>query len=136
MVQNSSDEEPSGRRKNPFVKVIHSFKRSKDVDPETGDVQLNQKLDGFTLQMICVGGSIGLLINFGVLGDSRETIGFKNWRDPGMIAPNGFKFLIPALITSVFSLAGSELIGISSGESKDIKNVSKATKQVFWRILF
>lgn len=276
VVQNSSDEEPNGRRKNPFVKVIHSFKRSKEVDPETGEVQLNQKLDGFTLQMICVGGSIGtllfassfsislqltsqgtglfigqgavlksgpiililsnlivssfiycmcqsiaelsinwpsnsprsiinfctkligkkfslvvstnyaiqwslllplelvaatmvfefwpvlsqnipksalitifyfviafmnlldvkfygiaenvfsiiklsaiilffiigLLINFGVLGDSKETIGFKNWRNPGMIAPNGFKYLIPALITSVFSFAGSELVRI------------------------
>lgn len=47
------------KSKNPLIKVLHSFRRSKDIDPETGETKLNSELNGFSLQMIAIGGSIG-----------------------------------------------------------------------------
>lgn len=47
------------RSKNPIIKIIHSFKRTEDVDLETGETKLKSELNGFSLQMIAIGGSIG-----------------------------------------------------------------------------
>lgn len=47
------------KSKNPIIKVIHSFKRSADIDLETGETKLKSELNGFSLQMIAIGGSIG-----------------------------------------------------------------------------
>lgn len=47
------------RSKNPIIKIIHSFKRTEDIDLETGETKLKSELNGFSLQMIAIGGSIG-----------------------------------------------------------------------------
>lgn len=47
------------RSKNPIIKIMHSFKRTEDVDLETGETKLKSELNGFSLQMIAIGGSIG-----------------------------------------------------------------------------
>lgn len=49
----------SKKSKNVIIKVIHSFRRSSDVDLETGETKLKSELNGFSLQMIAIGGSIG-----------------------------------------------------------------------------
>lgn len=53
---------------NPFVRVVHSFRRTKKTDLE-GNGELNGELSGFSLQMIAIGGSIGtgLLVGTGNL---------------------------------------------------------------------
>lgn len=47
------------KSKNPLIRIMHSFKRSTDIDPETGETKLNSELNGFSLQMIAIGGSVG-----------------------------------------------------------------------------
>lgn len=82
---------------------------------------------------------VGLLTIFGILGG--EYIGFKNFTlDQAPLVGNGFsgKFLsiLGVFLIAGFSFQGTELIGITAGESEDPeKNIPKAIKQVFWRIL-
>ena len=48
----------------------------------------------------------------------------------------GWLTIISAFMIAGFSFQGTELIGIAAGESKEPeKNIPKAIKQVFWRIL-
>ena len=48
----------------------------------------------------------------------------------------GFKGFINCLLTATYSLAGTELIGMASGEAANArKTLPKAIKQVLWRIL-
>lgn len=82
---------------------------------------------------------VGLLTIFGILGG--EYIGFKNFTlgDAPFIG-DGFsgKFLtvLGVFLIAGFSFQGTELIGITAGESENPeKNIPKAIKQVFWRIL-
>ncbi|MGQ5527414.1 amino acid permease [Bacillus sp. CGMCC 1.60114] len=77
---------------------------------------------------------IGLLTIIGIIGG--EFIGFKNFTiDEAPFPSNSFSILSVFMIAG-FSFQGTELIGIAAGESKDPKkNVPKAIKQVFWRIL-
>lgn len=53
------EKEPGISANNVFEKITHSFKRSKDVDLESGIVEMDPKLSNFNIQMICFGGSIG-----------------------------------------------------------------------------
>ncbi|MDM1086160.1 Lysine-specific permease [Myroides odoratimimus] len=82
---------------------------------------------------------IGLLTIFGILGG--EYIGFKNFTlGDAPILGGGFsgKFLsvLGVFLIAGFSFQGTELIGITAGESENPeKNIPKAIKQVFWRIL-
>ncbi|WP_010254737.1 amino acid permease [Myroides injenensis] len=82
---------------------------------------------------------VGLLTIFGILGG--EYIGFKNFTlDQAPLVGKGFsgKFLsiLGVFLIAGFSFQGTELIGITAGESENPeKNIPKAIKQVFWRIL-
>lgn len=83
--------------------------------------------------------AVGLLTIFGILGS--EYIGFKNFTiGQAPILGDGFssRFLsiLGVFLIAGFSFQGTELIGITAGESEDPqKNIPKAIKQVFWRIL-
>ncbi|KAI1298990.1 hypothetical protein EDD11_006585 [Mortierella claussenii] len=77
---------------------------------------------------------VGILIDAGAVGG--ETIGFKNWTIEGAPIPHGFGGILGVFLVAGFSFQGTELIGIAAGESENPrKNVPKAIKQVFWRIL-
>jgi len=82
---------------------------------------------------------IGLLTIFGILGG--EYIGFKNFTigdAPFLGEGLSGKFLsvLGVFLIAGFSFQGTELIGITAGESEHPeKNIPKAIKQVFWRIL-
>lgn len=82
---------------------------------------------------------VGLLTIFGILGG--EYIGFSNFTiGEAPILGEGFsgRFLsvLGVFLIAGFSFQGTELIGITAGESEDPqKNIPKAIKQVFWRIL-
>lgn len=65
-----------------------------------------------------------------------ETGGFKNWTIGDAPFHGGFMAIFSAFVIAGFSFQGTELIGIAAGESKNPqKNVPRAMRQVFWRIL-
>lgn len=69
-------------------------------------------------------------------GGDQGYIGGKYWHNPGAFT-TGFKGVISVLITATYSLAGTELVGLTASESKENprKTLPKAIKQVFWRII-
>lgn len=65
-----------------------------------------------------------------------EAGGFKNWTIGDAPFHGGWLAVLSAFMIAGFSFQGTELIGVAAGESKEPhKNVPKAIKQVFWRIL-
>ncbi|MDR2223754.1 MAG: amino acid permease [Flavobacteriaceae bacterium] len=82
---------------------------------------------------------VGLLTIFGIM--TSEYIGFSNFTiGDAPILGQGFsgKFLsvLGVFLIAGFSFQGTELIGITAGESENPeKNIPKAIKQVFWRIV-
>lgn len=76
----------------------------------------------------------GILMIFGILGG--ETIGFKNFTIGDAPFHGGFFTILGVFMAAGFSFQGTELLGTAAGESEDPeKNIPKAVKQVFWRIL-
>lgn len=99
-------------------------------------------ITGFLIFGICINAGAG----------QHGYLGFETWDDPGAFAPfltdasktladniplAKFVGLWAVMIQAGFSYQGTELVGIAAGETADPrKNVPKAIKQTFWRILF
>jgi len=91
----------------------------------------------------------GICINAGA--GEKGYLGFKYWNNPGAFNPHltdassilannlplaKFVGFWAVLIQAGFSYQGTELVGIAAGETANPrKNVPKAIKQTFWRIL-
>lgn len=69
-------------------------------------------------------------------GGDEGYIGGKNWLNPGSFVTGG-KGVMSVLITATYSLAGTELVGLTASESHEDprKALPDAIKQVFWRII-
>lgn len=67
-------------------------------------------------------------------GPEHEYIGTRYWHNPGCLS-NGFKGVLSVLVVASYSLGGTEMTCLASGET-DPKELPSAIKQVFWRILF
>ncbi|MFK2826459.1 amino acid permease [Bacillus sp. B190/17] len=77
---------------------------------------------------------VGVLMIFGIMGG--EVIGFKNFTVDEAPFSGGFLGVFIVFIAAGFSFQGTEIVGVAAGESEDpAKNVPKAIKSVFWRIL-
>lgn len=77
---------------------------------------------------------IGLLIILGIMGGNA--VGFKNFTVGAAPFKGGFLSIVGVFMIVGFSFQGTELVGISAGESENpTKNVPKAISQIFWRIL-
>lgn len=77
---------------------------------------------------------VGLLMIFGIMGG--EVIGFKNFTLDDAPFSGGFLGVFIVFVAAGFSFQGTEIVGVAAGESEDpAKNVPKAIKSVFWRIL-
>ncbi|KAL1921317.1 uncharacterized protein VTP21DRAFT_11033 [Calcarisporiella thermophila] len=77
---------------------------------------------------------VGIFVDAGVLGGDR--IGFRYWTGDYSPFADGFRGVLLVLITASFSMQGSEIVGITAGESKNPRrDIPKAIKHVFWRIL-
>lgn len=86
----------------------------------------------YALCMVCGAGATG-------------PVGFRYWRNPGPMGPgilsdnvNTGKFLgwLSSLINAAFTYQGTELVGITAGESANPrKTVPRAINRVFFRIL-
>ncbi|MDR2335377.1 MAG: amino acid permease [Burkholderiaceae bacterium] len=83
--------------------------------------------------------AIGLLMVFGILkGGAPEGIwgNVANFTTGDAPFAGGFAALIGVAMVVGFSFQGTELIGIAAGESEDpARNVPRAVRKVFWRIL-
>ncbi|MGV9183088.1 amino acid permease [Arcanobacterium canis] len=77
---------------------------------------------------------LGVLMIFGVMGEKSP--GLSNWTAGDAPFAGGFTSILAVFMIAGFSFQGTEMLGIAAGETKDPeKNVPKAIKSVFWRIL-
>lgn len=77
---------------------------------------------------------VGVLIIIGVMGS--EKVGFANFTIGDAPFAGGFMSFLGVFMIAGFAFQGTELIGITAGESEDPKkSLPKAVKQVFWRII-
>lgn len=78
---------------------------------------------------------ISLLMIFGILG-GQAPVGFTNFFVSDGPFHSGFLATFGIFLAAGFSFQGTELLGITAGETDDPgKNIPKAVKSVFWRIL-
>ncbi|WP_368665552.1 amino acid permease [Neisseria sp. WF04] len=82
---------------------------------------------------------VGVLTIFGILGGQYVGLGNMTMGDAPFLGDGtGGRFLtmLGVFLIAGFSFQGTELIGITAGESENPeKSIPKAVKQVFWRIL-
>ena len=77
----------------------------------------------------------GFLIIFGIMG-GEDPIGFSNFTAGNAPFNGGFFTILGVFMAAGFSFQGTELLGVTAGESENPeKNIPKAIKSVFWRIL-
>jgi yeast amino acid transporter len=92
---------------------------------------------------------LGIILDAGG-GPNKDPIGFRYWRNPGPFNSqtiNGGDDIIPGdwgkflafwnvFVQAAFSFLGTEIVAVTASEAKNPrKNVPKAIKQVFFRIL-
>lgn len=75
-----------------------------------------------------------ILMIFGVF--TGKPTGFENFLIADGPFHGGFFTMLGIFMAAGFSFQGTELLGVAAGESEDpARNVPRAVKQVFWRIL-
>jgi len=91
---------------------------------------------------------VGLLIMAFIVdlggGPNHDRLGFRFWKNPGPMkeyastgAAGRFLGLFSVLVNAAFSYGGVELVAVAAGEAENPrKNIPKAVRRVFWRILF
>jgi amino acid transporter len=91
---------------------------------------------------------VGLLIMAFIVdlggGPNHDRLGFRFWKHPGAMKEYSstgdlgrFLGLFSVLINAAFSYGGVELVAVAAGEAENPrKNIPKAVRRVFWRILF
>jgi lysine-specific permease len=78
--------------------------------------------------------AIGLLMIFGIM--SGNSAGFENFTKGEAPFKGGFLSIISVFMVVGFAFQGTELVGVAAGESENPrKNIPKAIKQIFWRLL-
>ncbi|QBF28950.1 GABA permease [Pseudomonas tructae] len=77
---------------------------------------------------------LGVAAVFGLLPDSQVS-GVSHLFDTQGFMPNGMGAVLAAMLTTMFSFMGTEIVTIAAAESKDPgKQITKATNSVIWRI--
>ncbi|WP_289142712.1 amino acid permease [uncultured Brevibacillus sp.] len=77
---------------------------------------------------------VGTLMIFGIMGG--QAIGIQNIMMEGAMFHGGLMSMIGIFMIAGFSFIGTELVGVVAGESENPeRNVPKAIKSIFWRIL-
>lgn len=91
---------------------------------------------------------VGLLIFALIIdlngGPAQDRLGFKWWKSPGAMKEykgtgdkGRFLGLFSVLVNAAFSYGGVEMVAVAAGEAENPrKNIPKAVRRVFWRILF
>ncbi|MCP3742006.1 amino acid permease [Rossellomorea sp. BNER] len=77
---------------------------------------------------------VGFLMIIGIMGN--EAVGFKNFTIDDAPFHGGFLTILGIFMAAGFSFQGTELLGVAAGETDNPrKNIPRAVRQVFWRIL-
>ncbi len=77
---------------------------------------------------------LGVAAIFGLLPTSNVS-GVSHLFDTGGFLPNGMGAVLAAMLTTMFSFMGTEIVTIAAAESKNPgKQITKATNSVIWRI--
>ncbi|WP_286201333.1 amino acid permease [Bacillus sp. ISL-4] len=77
----------------------------------------------------------GVLIILGIMG-GKDPIGFSNFTMGEGPFNGGFFTILGVFMAAGFSFQGTELLGVTAGESENPeKNIPKAIRSVFWRII-
>lgn len=91
---------------------------------------------------------VGLLLLAFILdlggGPKHDRLGFRYWKNPGAMKEyvalgdkGRFLGLFSTLVNAAFSYGGVEMVAVAAGEAEDPRrNIPKAVRRVFWRILF
>lgn len=91
---------------------------------------------------------VGLLIFAFIIdlggGPTHDRLGFRYWKHPGAMRQykntgdaGRFLGLFSTLVNAAFSYGGVEMVAVAAGEAEDPRrNIPKAVRRVFWRILF
>ncbi|EKG20418.1 Amino acid/polyamine transporter I [Macrophomina phaseolina MS6] len=77
-------------------------------------------------------------------GNQQGRLGFRYWKNPGAMneyiasgSEGRFLGLFATLVNAAFSYGGVEMVAVAAGEADDPRrNIPKAVRRVFWRILF
>lgn len=77
-------------------------------------------------------------------GPKHDRLGFRYWKHPGAMREyvalgdkGRFLGLFSTLVNAAFSYGGVEMVAVAAGEAENPrKNIPKAVRRVFWRILF
>jgi len=78
---------------------------------------------------------VSFLMIIGILG-GNDPIGFENFFAGDAPFNGGFLAIFGIFLAAGFSFQGTELLGVTAGETDDPgKNIPRAVKSVFWRIL-
>ncbi|WP_433557210.1 GABA permease [Pseudonocardia xinjiangensis] len=78
--------------------------------------------------------AVGVLAVLGLLPGS-DVSGASRLFDDGGFLPNGFGAVIAAVLTTMFSFMGTEIVTIAAAESeKPAEQIGRATRSVIWRI--
>lgn len=78
--------------------------------------------------------AVGVLTIFGIMGG--HFVGMRNFTYQKAPFVGGIPAIISVFVVAGFSFQGTELVGITAGESEDPeKSVPQAIKDVFWRIV-
>ncbi|CCK73586.1 aromatic amino acid transmembrane transporter TAT2 NDAI_0G06030 [Naumovozyma dairenensis CBS 421] len=67
-------------------------------------------------------------------GPDHDFVGARYWHDPGCLS-HGFPGVLSVLVVASYSLGGTEMVCLASGETNP-RELPSAIKQTFWRILF
>ena len=77
---------------------------------------------------------VGCVAMFGLVPGSQVS-GVSHLFDTQGFLPNGMGAVLAAILTTMFSFMGTEIVTIAAAESKDPgKQITKATNSVIWRI--
>ncbi len=77
----------------------------------------------------------GIAMLLGIIRGA-EGVGFSNWQLDDAPFVGNFATMVGVAMIVAYSFQGAELVGVAAGESEDPKrNVPRAVRQVFWRIL-
>lgn len=78
---------------------------------------------------------VSFLMIFGILGGNAP-VGFTNFFEGDAPFNGGFLAMFGIFLAAGFSFQGTEMLGVTAGETDDpAKNIPKAVKSVFWRII-
>lgn len=78
---------------------------------------------------------VSFLMIFGILG-GNDPVGFSNFFVGDAPFNGGLMAMFGIFLAAGFSFQGTEMLGVTAGETDDpAKNIPKAVRSVFWRIL-